>query len=257
MKKEFTESYCLFSRFDAKRSFHEKTDKPNSLKDSVSSGSPDNFRIGRPMIRSMRILGFLLFFLLIPFFSTGCGPSRRQYAINEALLIDQTRLLENEVYRTRYQLDKALEENEQLRSELGSGAGRKKLSTPNLDRKSKPVAPAPPENISLQEKETPIQKMRAENNEELPDRIMRPVSSPKSPPIPGALPGNSLQLPDSRTKGQQKTNSVGAGITNPVYQRNSGQALHSVNQTGYYYPKQSGEDLEDLKDGVQWSPLER
>lgn len=225
--------------------------------DPVFKKNDGSFQIVRIGDQSVKILGSLLLLILIPFFFTGCGPSRRQYAINEALLIDQTRLLENEVYRARYQLEKALEENEQLRSELGNNAGRKKLSIPNLHKKAKPVAPAPPENISRKDQNIPIQKMRAENHEELPDRIMRPVSTPKSPPLPGAHSSDPLQLPDSRINLPPKVNSVGAGIMNPVYQGNSRQASGSVNQTGYYYPKPSPDDLEDLQDGVQWSPMEQ
>ncbi|MDO5554714.1 MAG: hypothetical protein Q4G68_13225 [Planctomycetia bacterium] len=68
-------------------------------------------------VRGGMVVALLLPALISMF--AGCGPSRKQYAINEALLIDQTRILENEVYRTRYQLQKCLDENERLRQELG------------------------------------------------------------------------------------------------------------------------------------------
>ncbi|MDO5565953.1 MAG: hypothetical protein Q4G59_04790 [Planctomycetia bacterium] len=67
---------------------------------------------------------------------SGCGTSRRQYAINEALLIDQTRLLENEIYKTRYQLQKVMDENARLKEELGiADKGRKSRSSGNPEEK--------------------------------------------------------------------------------------------------------------------------
>ena len=49
--------------------------------------------------------------------SSSC-TSRRQYAINEELLIDNRRLLEDELYRVQFELRDALEENERLRAKL-------------------------------------------------------------------------------------------------------------------------------------------
>lgn len=70
---------------------------------------------------------------------TGCGPSKKQYAINEALLIDQTRLLENEVYKTRYQLQKVMDENARLKEDLGitEASGKNSLGFPA--EKKRPV----------------------------------------------------------------------------------------------------------------------
>ncbi len=47
----------------------------------------------------------------------GC-TSRKQYAINEAILISERRQLEDEIYRTKFELRDALRENEQLRELL-------------------------------------------------------------------------------------------------------------------------------------------
>lgn len=53
----------------------------------------------------------------------GC-VGRKQYAINEAILISERRQLEDEIYRLQFELRDALEENERLRQELGGdGAG--------------------------------------------------------------------------------------------------------------------------------------
>ena len=48
----------------------------------------------------------------------GC-VGRKQYAINEAILISERRQLEDEIYRLQFELRDALEENERLRQELG------------------------------------------------------------------------------------------------------------------------------------------
>lgn len=50
--------------------------------------------------------------------AAGCGPTRKEYAINEALLVDQTRVLENQLYRAHFQIQRLEEENKQLRSRL-------------------------------------------------------------------------------------------------------------------------------------------
>ena len=52
----------------------------------------------------------------------GC-TSRRQYAINESILISERRQLENEIYRVQFELRDALEENEQLRAKLEEEGG--------------------------------------------------------------------------------------------------------------------------------------
>jgi hypothetical protein len=51
----------------------------------------------------------------------GC-VGRKQYAINEAILISERRQLEDEIYRLQFELRDALEENERLRRELGGDA---------------------------------------------------------------------------------------------------------------------------------------
>lgn len=51
----------------------------------------------------------------------GC-VGRKQYAINEAILVSERRQLEDEIYRLQFELRDALEENERLRQELGGDA---------------------------------------------------------------------------------------------------------------------------------------
>ncbi len=58
---------------------------------------------------------------LAAFSCVGC-VGRKQYAINEAILISERRQLEDEIYRLQFELRDALEENERLRQEAGGAA---------------------------------------------------------------------------------------------------------------------------------------
>lgn len=51
----------------------------------------------------------------------GC-VGRKQYAINEAILVSERRQLEDEIYRLQFELRDALAENERLRREVGGDA---------------------------------------------------------------------------------------------------------------------------------------
>ncbi|MBQ6827120.1 MAG: hypothetical protein IJO46_03815 [Thermoguttaceae bacterium] len=62
-----------------------------------------------------------LIIALAAFCGLGC-VGRKQYAINEAVLISERRQLDDEVYRLQFELRDALEENERLRQELGDDA---------------------------------------------------------------------------------------------------------------------------------------
>lgn len=59
-----------------------------------------------------------LFFVFA--FLIGCGPTRKEYAINEALLIDQTRMLEDQLYRAHFEIQALQDENCILRERLGT-----------------------------------------------------------------------------------------------------------------------------------------
>ena len=74
----------------------------------------------------------------------GC-VSRRQYAINESILISERRQLEDEIYRVQFELRDALEENEQLRARLEENEGdsaRTGKSRKSSSRAQKTTAPA-------------------------------------------------------------------------------------------------------------------
>lgn len=56
--------------------------------------------------------------LLLVLSVVGCGPTRKEYAINEALLIDQTRVLENQLYSAQFRIQQLERENRKLRAQL-------------------------------------------------------------------------------------------------------------------------------------------
>jgi len=64
--------------------------------------------------------------------AAGCGPTRKEYAINEALLIDQTRILENQLYSAHFQIQKLEQENKQLRARL-EAKGEKADDIPQVE----------------------------------------------------------------------------------------------------------------------------
>ncbi|MBQ3387612.1 MAG: hypothetical protein IJG60_00185 [Thermoguttaceae bacterium] len=69
-----------------------------------------------------------VFFLVA--FLVGCGPTRKEYAINEALLIDQTRMLEDQLYRAHFQIQTLQDENSILRERLGEKPKKEKEQEP-------------------------------------------------------------------------------------------------------------------------------
>ncbi|MDO4587398.1 MAG: hypothetical protein Q4C95_08880 [Planctomycetia bacterium] len=136
------------------------------------------FPIGRMFIVAVIIFGTIV----------GCTPSKKQYQINEALLIDQTRVLENEVYRTRFLLKKCLEENERLRQELGGS------NEPTESRQNVPIK----RNSSLDVSVSPSYRMQTE--------IMTQNSMnhlPNRPVLPNSLQNNQVDDPQSSGFGEK------------------------------------------------------
>lgn len=83
-----------------------------------------------------------IFAALVLTILAGCGPSRKEYAINEALLVDQTRVLENQLYRAHFQIQRLEGENKQLRARL-EAKGEKLDDLP----KTAPFDPVPEMNV--------------------------------------------------------------------------------------------------------------
>ena len=67
--------------------------------------------------RERNAYALLLLVGVVALTSFGC-TSRKQYAINEAILISERRQLEDEIYRSKFELRDALRENERLRAQL-------------------------------------------------------------------------------------------------------------------------------------------
>lgn len=61
---------------------------------------------------------------------SGCGPTRKEYAINEALLIDQTRMLEDRLYRAHFEIQHLQDENAGLRRRLGEPERKPEAGSP-------------------------------------------------------------------------------------------------------------------------------
>ena len=83
---------------------------------------------------------------LILAFAAGCGPTRKEYAINEALLIDQTRMLEDQLYRAHFEIQHLQDENASLRRRLGEP---EKTETGPVPFDQKSASPAPEQNPTL------------------------------------------------------------------------------------------------------------
>ena len=77
---------------------------------------------------------FLFLILMV-----GCGPTRKEYAINEALLIDQTRMHEDQLYRAHFEIQNLQDENARLRRRLGEPEKAKESPVPFAQKPSKPA----------------------------------------------------------------------------------------------------------------------
>ena len=70
------------------------------------------------VVRKAALLAFVSLAVGLVVLTAGCGPTKKEYAINEALLIDQTRMLENQLYRAHFQVQRLEQENKRLRAQL-------------------------------------------------------------------------------------------------------------------------------------------
>jgi len=94
------------------------------------------------------------FFCLV--FAVGCGPTRKEYAINEAMLIDQTRILENQLYSAQFRIQQLERENERLRRQLEGKeeplSAKKRGSASRGDTaRVVPIAPQPLDEVPARE----------------------------------------------------------------------------------------------------------
>lgn len=191
-----------------------------------------------------RKLPFTLILLILTVLGTsGCGPTKKQYAINEALLIDQTRILENEIYKTRFALQQTLRENEILRNELAD------LKDPNEKSEQKAVPPK----IKAARRTSdvlPMNPVNAQNNvEELPQEVLIPHR--KQVPAQTAGTGSTLTVPHSgKTPALTIPSASNSPIANPVYRQDGSPAI--INPTGYSFAPQL-----PLVQPPAWGPIEQ
>ncbi len=182
-----------------------------------------------------RNLPLFLLVLILAAGAIGCGPSKKQYAINEALLMDQTRLLENEVYQTRFALQQTMRENEILRKEL-------------LDLKGGSNDPEPTRNKTARRVPSDVLPMTARtdrNVEELPQNVV----SPRKPAVPVQPVGTKTTLtPSANAPVLTIPSASNSPIVNPVYRQNGHAPV--INQTGY-----SGGAR--VNQPPEWGPIER
>ena len=94
--------------------------------------------------------------LLLLLTAAGCGPTRKEYAINEALLIDQTRILENQLYSAQFRIQQLERENERLRQQLEGKEeplSAKKRGTASRGDTARvvPIAPQPLDEVPARE----------------------------------------------------------------------------------------------------------
>ena len=93
--------------------------------------------------------------LLLLLTAAGCGPTRKEYAINEALLIDQTRILENQLYSAQFRIQQLERENEQLRRQLEGKeeplSAKKRTASRSDTARTVPIAPQPLDEVPARE----------------------------------------------------------------------------------------------------------
>lgn len=171
----------------------------------------------RDSVRFLRLSILICACVGLAALTPGC-TTRKQYAINEAILIGERRQLEDEIYRTQFELRDALVENEKLRAELeGSGKGAKSRQNGKNDSSAAQY----PGGATLQVAPTSSSNALGsygstggEEVERLPDFVPVPVSRSKrngasaiSTPGPAARP---LTTPTSDGSSNQRSSGTKA-----------------------------------------------
>lgn len=123
----------------------------------------------------------------------GC-VGRKQYAINEAILISERRQLEDEIYRLQFELRDALEENERLRQELGGADAATGANSPTSRTRARANANDAffpgldaaqiPLRTTGGAKNAETAPATGEAVETLPDYVPIPVTSTQRAPLP-------------------------------------------------------------------------
>ncbi|MBO7678256.1 MAG: hypothetical protein J6S75_01160 [Thermoguttaceae bacterium] len=133
--------------------------------------------------------------LLLLLTAAGCGPTRKEYAINEALLIDQTRILENQLYSAQFRIQQLERENERLRRQLEGKEeplSAKKRGTASRGDTARvvPIAPQPLD-------EVPAREVANSGASAAAPAPMAPAQVRRAPQAPN-LPQEDLPLEEMR-----------------------------------------------------------
>ncbi len=211
----------------------------------------------------------------------GC-VGRKQYAINEAILVSERRQLEDEIYRLQFELRDALEENERLRQELGGDAATDANSPASRTRSGANDAFFP----GLDAAQTPLRTTgglrQVQTTSATDARPARPTTAPQSAesaPATGEavetlpdyvpIPVTSTRPGDARTRtanGVRTAQSVGVGAKTLGVRRelNGGRVAPVAASTA---PEANGGNVvssvfvdspsskESATNGAAWSPL--
>lgn len=139
--------------------------------------------------------------LLLLLTAAGCGPTRKEYAINEALLIDQTRILENQLYSAQFRIQQLERENERLRQQLEGkeeplSAKRRGASAQNSTARAVPIAPQPLE-------EVPAREVAHNGAPAGTQEAMDPAQMRRAPQAPRQPQGTPQAVPYQAAGGEQ------------------------------------------------------
>jgi len=211
---------------------------------------------------------------LLILFGSGCGTTRKQYAINEAILISERRQLEDEIYRMRFMLKEYESENQRLRDQLQSNADSSQ-KTENDGRRLPPFQKTGPLNVTGNPVILSTERDVAENvpQEVLPDSILRPVASGRASaagsnrsagnmpePYPKLqIPGTVQQIPQVKSSKTEQSGQLEQPVKiRPTNYQQNGQTSQTVQQTPYNDVDSNsvdGNTKYDDQDAVNWSPL--
>lgn len=204
----------------------------------------------------------------------GC-VSRKQYAINEAILISERRQLEDEIYRVQFELRDALEENERLQEQLdrqeGDDAAREKSKTTRKTRaRQSDAAPATQYQDAFPGDDYLQTSPQSRSSRHYAPAYAEPVSSgqdeqvetlPDFVPIP-VTQRNSNSSDASARSAQTSDRVVPGRVANADYRSNNAKPQNRVAQTAYQESEnpesencqydQAEDQDQDLDD---WSPI--
>ncbi len=199
--------------------------------DKVVKDNFCGFYVNRRKVLPLFLLGIMTGILI---FSVGCGPTRRQYAINEALLIDQTRILEDEIYRTRSELERCLQENRQLQAKLtkeeSNGTASNKVVDPNQNQELLPITTS---SRNVRNYQTMRENLPSET---IPSQVIKTRSAKQQSGINASpnsknVPQQSIQMNSGQAPANVQPNAVQPNAVQPSVQKTPGGSVNNGSPT--------------------------